>query len=208
MTKKGPTPLVNIRVANSSDTEAVERCRFEVYSEMGFIDPSKYPDGRESDLYDNYSSSVIASTPTSFSAIGTTRLVFGSKGKLPIQDSASHAIDVSGFGSVAEISRLCVRKRFRNSHISLGMYRVLFHLVEVEQVDTVFAVVDESLLQMILWIGFPFEQIGETKKYMGLTIPTACKIQNVMPALQESEVANMLGVTELFEKPFTGSLQF
>ncbi len=207
MTEKGPTPLVTIRVANSSDMEAVQKCRFEVYSEMGYIEPSNYPDGREFDLYDNYSSSVVASTATSFSAIGTTRLVLGSKGILPIQNPENHAIDVSGLGSVAEISRLCVRKNFRNSRISLGMYRVLFHLVEVEKVDAVFAVVDESFLQMILWIGFPFEQIGEPKNYMGLTIPTVCKIQNVMPALQESEVANMLGVTQLFEMPFTGSLQ-
>ena len=206
MASEGASPLVSIRVAGSSDIEAIQRCRFDVYTEMGYIDPDNFPDGRESDSFDIYSKSIIATTSTGISAIGTTRLVLGAKGTLPIESKHCHNIDVSSYGKSAEISRLCVRKPFRNSHISLGMYRVLFHIVDIEKIDTVFAVVDESFFRTIVWIGFPFKQIGQPKNFMGLTIPTVCAIKDVMPALIESENANMLGVTQLFKQKFSGSL--
>ncbi len=201
-----PPPLVTIRIAEKSDTEAIQRCRFDVYSEMGYISPADFPEGREFDSYDNHSVSVIASTRPALTAVGTTRLVLGSGGVLPIQDPNHHAIDVSGFGNAAEISRLCVRKNFREGKISIGMYRVLFHIVDVQKIDAVFAIVDEDFYKTITWIGFPFQQIGPAKDHMGLTVPCVCRITEVLSALRESENANMLGITELFERPFPGEL--
>ena len=201
-----PPPLVTIRVANDSDTDAIQKCRFDVYSEMGFINPDDFPDKREFDEYDNYSVSVIATASMAFNAVGTTRLVLGSGGELPVEDPKHHAVNVSGYGNVAEISRLCVRKKFREGKISLGMYRVLFHIVDVKKIDTVFAIVDEDFYKTIVWLGFPFIQIAEPKDHMGITIPCACKISEVMPALKDSETANMFGITELFSRPFPGKI--
>lgn len=201
-----PPPLVTIRIAEESDAEAIQRCRFDVYSEMGYISPADFPKGREFDSYDCYAVSVIASTNPALTAVGTTRLVLGSGGTLPIQDPDHHAIDVSGYGNTAEISRLCVRRNFREGKISIGMYRVLFHIVDIYNIDAVFAIVDEYFYKTITWIGFPFEQIGPAKDHMGLTVPCVCRIANVMPALRENENANMLGITELFERPFPGEL--
>ncbi len=206
MQEDAQSPLVTIRVAEDSDIEAIQRCRFDVYSEMGYINPSDFPEGRESDSYDDYAVSVVATSNTALSAVGTTRLILGRGGSLPIQESDHHAIDVSDYGNVAEISRLCVRKQFRKSTISLGMYRVLFHIVDVEKIDAVFAIVDDDFYRTIKWIGFPFRQIGESKDHMGMTVPCVCLISNVLPALQESENANLLGITELFERPYPGKL--
>lgn len=206
MSSSVPSPLVTIRVANNSDTEAIQRCRFDVYSEMGYINPDSYPDKREYDSYDSYSVPVIASHAAAFSAVGTTRLILSSGGILPIQDPKHHAVRIEGYGSSAEISRLCVRKNFRDGKISLGMYRVLFHIVDTEGIDTVFAIMDEGFYKTITWLGFPFVQIGGPKEHMGLTIPYACAIDDLIPALRESETANMFGITELFERPFHDEL--
>lgn len=200
------SPLVTVRVANKNDTEAIQRCRFDVYSEQGYITPSDFPDGKEWDEFDNYSVSVIASASPNLNAVGTTRLVLANKGPLPIQDSRYHGVDISGANNPAEISRLCVRKRFRNGKISLGMYRTLLHIVEIEEVDRVYAVIDEDFFETLRWIGFPFSKIGAPVNYMGKTIPCMCDIKEVIPALRDNENANMLGITALFEQPFPGQL--
>jgi N-acyl-L-homoserine lactone synthetase len=201
-----PSPLVTIRVANSSDIELIQECRFDVYSEMGYIDPADFPEKREYDSYDDYAISVIATTSSSLSAIGTTRLVLGSRGVLPIEDPNHHNVDISPFTNSAEISRLCVRKNFREGKISIGMYRVLFHLGDIHNIETVFAIVDEEFYRTITWLGFPFRQIGEPKEHMGTTIPCVCAVKEIMPALEESETANLLGVTELFRLPFADKI--
>jgi len=201
-----PSPLVTIRVANSSDIESIQQCRFDVYSEMGYINPVDFPEKREHDSYDDYAISVIATSSASLSAIGTTRLVLGSKGILPIEDSNHHNVDISPYDNSAEISRLCVRKNFREGKISIGMYRVLFHIVDTHNIDTVFAIVDEEFYRTITWLGFPFRQIGEPKEHMGITIPCVCAIDDIMPALEESETANLFGITELFRLPFADKI--
>jgi N-acyl-L-homoserine lactone synthetase len=203
---KVPSPLVTIRVAESSDIEAIQRCRYDVYSELGFIEPSMFPDGRESDNYDSYSVQVIATASTALRAVGTTRLVLSSGGELPIQDINHHGIDISQYGNTAEISRLCVRDNFRDGRISLGMYRVLFHIVDTKNIEAVFAIVDEDFFKVITAIGFPFVKIGEPKDHMGITIPCVCVIEEVMTSLHKSETANMLGITELFERPYPGKI--
>ena len=202
-----PPPLVSIRIAKDSDIEAIQRCRFDVYSEMGYINPADFPSGRESDSYDSHAVSVIAATHNALTAVGTTRLILGASGSLPIQDPNHHGINISSYGNVAEISRLCVRKNYREGKISLGMYRVLFSIVDSHQIDAVFAIVDDEFYKTISWIGFPFQKIGPAKDHMGITIPCVCLIKDVMSALRESENANMLGITDLFERPFVDELQ-
>lgn len=199
------SPLITVRVAEAPDTEAIQRCRFDIYSEEGFIDVSKFPDGMEYDEYDNHSVSVIASAGAGIDAIGTTRVIIKDGFELPIQKHP-HFAWLPQERSACEISRLCVRKGFRDGKISLAMYRVLFHIIQSNGIEDIYAIVDEEFFATLCWIGFPFERIGESKEYMGLTVPTRCVTDQVIPALKESENANLLGVTSLFERPYPGKL--
>lgn len=200
------SPLVTIRIAEESDFEIIQKCRFDVYSEQGYIVPSEFPDGRESDKYDEYAVSVVACSAPAISAVGTTRLVLAKGGPLPIEDPEHHAVGINDRDKAAEISRLCIRKKFRNGRISLGLYRTLFHIVELHDINNVYAIVDEKFFEALVYIGFPFQKIGEPKNQMGLTIPCSCKISDVLPSLQDNEYANLLGITELFEQPFVDKL--
>jgi N-acyl-L-homoserine lactone synthetase len=201
-----PSPLVIVRVAEPEDQEAIERCRFEVYGSEGFIDPTDYPDGRESDHYDAYSQAVVATVGPDAKVVGTSRLILGSGGILPVQDPRHHNLDISSFGNVAEISRLCVRSEHQDGRISLGLYRCLFHLLDVHNIDTVLAVVDEAFFDTLCWIGFPFSKVGPVRDHMGLTVPCACRTAEVLPALRSNENSRALSVDVLFEQPFTGQI--
>jgi len=199
------SPLVTIRVANEGDMEAIQRCRFDVYSEEGYIDPENFPDGREYDEYDESSVSVIATAGIGTFAVGTTRIIFGKYTNLPIQEKP-HYLTISQPEKVGEISRLCVRDGYRDGRISIAMYRTLFDVIEKNGIEEVYVIVDQSFYDTLCWIGFPFEVLGEPKDYMGLTIPAKCVISEVRPSLKKSENANLLGVTALFERPFPGSI--
>ncbi|MDP2631978.1 MAG: GNAT family N-acyltransferase [Candidatus Uhrbacteria bacterium] len=201
------SPLVMIHVAEPADMESVERCRFDVYRMEGYIDPADFPNGRERDNYDNHAISVIASTAPGMYTIGTSRLILNHDNTLPVQDSSHHNIDVKSGGKIAEVSRLCVRQEYRNAgKIKLGLYRVLCHLLLDQQIDTVYIIVDEKFMHTLNWLGFPFEQIGPPREYMGLTIPCSCLVQDILPSLRENENAQMLGLVQLFEMPFTGKI--
>lgn len=198
-------PLITIRLAEETDVEVIQKCRFDVYSEEGFIDPDNFPDGREFDAYDSHAISIIATAGLGTVAIGTTRLILGSQTVLPIQ-GFPHSAVINSQSSAGEISRLCVRDKYRNGKVSIGMYRVLFHITQVHEIEEVYIIVDEDFFNTIRWIGFPFEKIGPTRDYMGKTIPAMCAVSEVLPSLKNSENANLLGVTALFERPFPGQL--
>ena len=205
MTQQSVSPLVTIRVADEKDVEAIQRCRFDVYSEEGYIDHRDFPDGREHDQYDNSSISVVATTSIGIRAVGTTRIILGKYSNLPIQEKP-HYLTISQPEKVGEISRLCVRDGYRDGRISIAMYRTLFDVIEKNNIEEVYAIVDEAFYDTLCWIGFPFEIMGEPKDYMGLTIPTKCVISEVVPSLKKSENANLLGVAALFERPYPGSI--
>jgi N-acyl-L-homoserine lactone synthetase len=197
LSQENVTPLVTIRVASESDVEAIQRCRFDVYSEEGYIDPLNFPDGRESDQYDDSSVSVIATAGIGNVAVGTTRIIFGKYTNLPIQEEP-HFLTISKPEKVGD--------GYRDGKVSIAMYRTLFDVIEKNNIEEVYVIVDQAFYDTLRWIGFPFEVLGEPKDYMGLTIPARCVISEVRPSLKESENANLLGVTALFERPFSGSI--
>ena len=96
--------------------EAVYRLRLQVYGrECGFIDPADYPDGMESDEYEDQSAH-FAITSENGDVIGAMRLILPGELPLPIE---THCPDVKltektgPQTKVAEISRLVISKRIR-----------------------------------------------------------------------------------------------
>ena len=197
--------LVTIRVALEEDMQAIRKCRYDVYSKEGFIDPSDFPDGQEFDQFDESSVHVIAQVGDSHEAAGTTRIILGKYSNLPVQYEP-HLVSVPKIEKAGEISRLCVRDSHRDGKISIGLYRVLFHVIEQRGVEVIYVIVDNEFFETLCWLGFPFEKIGEPKDYMGYTIPAKCVIGEVLPSLQSNETAKKLGVTALFEQQFNGKI--
>lgn len=196
---KPSSALVTLRIAEPADFEALERCRFDVYAEQGYIDARGFPAARERDAYDDHAVSAIATVGPTSVVVGTARLIVAADGPLPIQ-AAPHAVDVGKLGHAAEISRLCVRREYRHGRAGIGLCRVLFQVAEKRGVEVVYAILDERLLAGLRWIGLPFRAIGPPQAHMGVTVPCLCVIDDVLPALRASPQANLLGVTWLFER--------
>lgn len=195
---KPSSALVTLRIAEPADVEALERCRFDVYAEQGFIDARDFPEGRERDGFDDHAVSAIATAGPDDEVVGTARLIVAADGPLPIE-AAPHAVDVGRPGPAAEISRLCVRRAYRHGRAGIGLCRVLFQVAEQRGVEVVYAILDERLLAGLRWIGLPFRAIGPPRASMGLTVPCRCVVDDLLPALRASPQANLLGVTWLFE---------
>jgi N-acyl-L-homoserine lactone synthetase len=191
---------VTFRLAAVHEAECVQRCRYEVYAEQGFVAPHDHPEGRERDRYDAHAVSAIATAGPLDVVIGTARLILAEDGPLPIE-APPHSIDVITSARVAEISRLCVRPHFRHGRVGMGLFRVLFQVIEERSIDFVYAILDERLLGSLRWIGLPFRRVGPPRSFMGTTIPCVCEVADVVPALRRNTQANLLGVTWLFERP-------
>ena len=201
-----PSPLVSVRVATDDDRKPIGRLRYDVYVGEGFIAAADFPEGLEFDCFDDYSHPVVATVGAGSRVVGTSRLILGSGGPLPIQDPEHHGLDTSNYKNIGEISRLCVRPDFQDGRISLGLYRCLFHLLDVYSLDAVCAVVGEEFFETLCRIGFPFKKVGPVRDHMGPTVPCVCITEEVIPALQNNQHSNDLGITALFEQPFTGQL--
>jgi N-acyl amino acid synthase of PEP-CTERM/exosortase system len=90
--------------------------RYQVYClERGFLSPSHYPDGRESDEHDTESAHFGAYADGG-DLVGYVRLVQPQDGRFPFQQHCTallHDVSLPQSGTAAEISRLMVRKEYR-----------------------------------------------------------------------------------------------
>ncbi len=106
------------------ELKQVYRLRWEIYTEEDFIDPNDYPTQQLTDKYDQYAVSFLAikrGVP-----IGTVRVISNSLNGFP----AKNVFNILSFpyplNEVDEISKLSVKKDFRDYLISFGLLKVAF----------------------------------------------------------------------------------
>ena len=96
--------------------DSIHALRYAVYcKEKNFLDPSKYPDGKEYDLFDDYSVNFAAYSRKG-EIVGTARLVIPHEGqRFPFEDFCQPFADVHlpPIGRAAEVSRLIIAPHFR-----------------------------------------------------------------------------------------------
>ena len=93
------------------------RLRYQVYcTETGWEDPSRFPDGRETDEYDEASAAFLVRRKKKLDWMATMRLVVGSIDELPVSRHAPIEIDrmpETARRRIAEFSRLCLLGKYR-----------------------------------------------------------------------------------------------
>lgn len=96
--------------------DSIHALRYAVYcKEKNFLDPGKYPDGKEYDSFDDYSVNFAAYS-THGEIVGTARLVIPHAGqRYPFEDFCSPypGVQLPPIGQVAEVSRLIIAPHYR-----------------------------------------------------------------------------------------------
>lgn len=176
----------------------IQRLRYDVYCiERGFLDRNNFPDGRESDAYDDYAIQ-LAARDADGQVSGTARLVLDSPIGFPLEAHArglGHAFHSIPRDRTAEISRLAVAKSGRQvrkagqlrAH-SLVLFKVFREMcVESKRLglDHWLAAMEPTLQRLLRrLVGFEFVQIGEPMDYYGEVVPYKASIADFIRTLE------------------------
>ncbi|NTU42682.1 MAG: PEP-CTERM/exosortase system-associated acyltransferase [Nitrospirales bacterium] len=187
------------RKATKQDLEEVFRLRYKVYcEEWGFERPMDYPDGLESDAFDEHSAHFLALAEGN-QIVGTMRLIFNSDKGFPIEKHCTieRYPDVDR-DRIGEISRLAVSKdyrrrvedryiyegadavvedgvpvvnRRRRQEIICGLYKRLYVESKLRGITHWYAVMAPGLFILLRRLGITFQAIGPEANYHGMRTP-------------------------------------
>jgi N-acyl amino acid synthase of PEP-CTERM/exosortase system len=178
----------------------IRRLRYEVYClECNFLSPADYPDGLETDAFDDISAHFCAFDLKGELA-GYVRLVNpDASGRLPFQDHCSEIFPETRLPvpqDSGEISRLMVPQNYRrrrndtlagvtagsepmvagerrnsSPQIMLSMYREMYHYSIDHDVRYWYAAMERFLGRTLAMMGFAFKPIGPETDYYGPVAP-------------------------------------
>ena len=183
--------------------------RYQVYCiECSFLSPDDYPDGVESDEYDDGAAHFYAFDHDD-ELVGYVRLVRpGVDGLFPIQQRCALSVDGSVLpdaGQSAEISRLMVRGDFRRRRgdrlsgvtakqnnaafagdrrceapqILLGLYRQMYAYSREHSIHHWYAAMERPLARSLLRLDFAFRPIGPQTDYYGPVAPYVADLREL-----------------------------
>jgi N-acyl-L-homoserine lactone synthetase len=172
-------------VSDAWEKDELFRIRYLVYcKEKQWLKKDDYPDGREIDEFDTHSVHFLALKNNSI--VGTVRAIFPSSLGLPVINTFKITVPEHVIHYV-EISRLAVIKEARGLELTMGMLHTLFSWCLENGVTHGYAVVENSLLNFLIRLGYPFKKLG-AKKYLygGYNIPV-CLAMNETVTLDYSK---------------------
>jgi len=150
----------NIEVKQAKTPEELEqvfRLRYEVYRNKSYIDPDAYQQEKLTDKYDLFSASFLALRDGA--PIGTVRLIKNSEMGFPTEKT----FNILDFPVVflrkeaAELSKLCLKKKFRGGLISFALLKIALEYSKSEGITQ--------------WILFTTKRLAHYyEKYLGLTL--------------------------------------
>lgn len=172
-----------------SDTDLMDqihRLRYQVYvHERKFLSVQEYPDGKEKDVFDAESIHFAAMNRLN-EVIGTVRLIPSARTPTQI-DLYNHKLQINEMHTLfpyAEISRFCISKdylrRFVRMQTSLenylnpitfAFYKAMWEECEEAQIETVFALMEDSLANLLERSGLRPECVGKAVDLYGTVRP-------------------------------------
>lgn len=124
---------IEIKIAETpAELDQVYRLRFEVYKNEDYIDPADYPDEKMRDGYDNYSINFLALRNNN--PVGTVRLIQYSHLGFPTEKAFNIIEFPFNFlrKETVNLSKLCVKEKFRNGIVSAGLFKEAFEYSKKE----------------------------------------------------------------------------
>ena len=183
----------------SEQLKAAQKIRAEVYLRMGFLSESDLTDGLDIDEYDDRSIHIGAFDLLG-ELVGTIRIIMPG----PVDLSVEKLFGLTADKRSVEISRYAILEQHRSLAVALGLCRAAYHEIEQLGIDAMYAVLEQELLNDLLWLGFPFEILGGPKRvYNSLNYPTCCKHSEVIACIHERDRKRPQKLAGYFEQPFS-----
>lgn len=177
------------RVQTASALADVERLRFDVYcKEKGWLDASRFPDGRERDAFD--AASVHFGAYRDGRLVGASRLVL--KRSFPLEQHCSLDGAIWNEQGLAEVSRLVVDPAHRRALLRPGdgerlVLLDLFVAMATYSVDhgirSWLAAMDPLFVRLLSVAGVKFDQVGPLCDYFGPVAPYMARVDRLVGAL-------------------------
>ena len=184
-----------VEAKTEEEKKTCYRMRYYVMcQELGWLSQdSATPEER--DEYDKTQSINFLALDDNNNPIGTTRMIMEGDIPLPIEihfdiDSREQMnMDHGRILSAAEGSRFIVPENsgYRHHEVSVTMCNAIVAKSQDLGVSHIFVSADHKVFRLLRMIGFPLEQIGESKYYMGSkTVPSIVSIAECTSKLSES----------------------
>ncbi len=199
--------LVNTR----EELEEAFRLRYQVYcEENAFEDPTKHPDGLETDCYDKQSAHCLLIYRRSNTVVGTVRLILPpadtSGLTLPIWALCSSPLPVP-VATTAEVSRFSIskevrrrltdglypdensaRKLYDSQHcdrrllpfITIGLISGLVEMSAAHGVTHWCALMMPALIRLLTRLGIHFKPVGSLVEYHGMRQPCFRDLHDIL----------------------------
>lgn len=163
----------------SSEFCEAARFRFHVCCvELGWFDPSNYPDQQETDEYDRFAEHFGVYDGEQL--VGYCRLIAGIN-EFPTEKHSRKMTQLNGTNR-CEVSRLVVDREYRRNALELALIRKMYEDAIALHLEYAMALIEPSLLRLLNRLGFPFERAGDAvKNILGadILIPCVVKISDI-----------------------------
>lgn len=158
--------LVVKTVRKKTELDEIAKLRYKrICEELQYKDPSLFPDKKEFDKYDRFSTHFVAIRGQK--VIGTDRLVADSKLGFPMEEKFKLPSYLDRT-KTRELSRLVIDNDFcHNPSVLLRLFGENYRYSKKQGITHWCAAVDEPLLENLLKIGFCFLLIGEKSCFDG-----------------------------------------
>ena len=192
--------MMEYRVVKTlKEKEDVFRLRYRVFClEKKWLNPEEYPDGKETDEYDQHSVHFLAANDTS-KIVGTARAIFPSELGLPVFNNFEDIATPDDVERYVELSRLIVAKETRGLTVTIGLLKSILNWCLYEGITTAFVIVEERMLNFLLRLGYPFRKAGPGKFYFGAyTTPAYVTLSELSKTLELMDIKKQKLFVEIF----------
>jgi N-acyl-L-homoserine lactone synthetase len=192
--------IMEYRVVKTiKEKEDVFSLRYRVFClEKKWLNPEEYPDGKETDEYDQHSVHFLAANDTS-KIVGTARAIFPSELGLPVFNNFEDIATPDDVERYVELSRLIVAKETRGLTVTIGLLKSILNWCLYEGITTAFVIVEEKMLNFLLRLGYPFRKAGPGKFYFGAyTTPAYVTLSELSKTLELMDIKKQKLFVEIF----------
>jgi N-acyl-L-homoserine lactone synthetase len=172
-----------------SELQSCYRMRYQVYcEEKHWLSKNRFPDGMETDEYDDKAVNLIAYNED-FKSVGTLRILQEKNyNKLPFCSHPGLKGKQINLSNLSEVSRFIVTSETNKNHILKGLLRLCYHTGKKLGIDYYAFVSEPGLIRFLGRYKYYFDPVCPPSKYYGgFTLAAICDMRKTESIWKKSE---------------------